>query len=84
LARALLPYERVQYWHYLKGRPMKLSDVDDQQLLPMNALHTAEIIDFFQQAAPENLGVFELGPESGQAIAGFLGVDLDAALPMLP
>src|SRR6185295_11734488 len=36
--RILWPYERVQYWHYLQQRPMKLSEVDDQQLLRMNAL----------------------------------------------
>jgi hypothetical protein len=65
--------------------PMKLSEVDDQQLLRMNALHTAEIIGFFAQAAPQNLGVFELGAENaGRAIAAFLGVDTDAPLPVIP
>ena len=29
---------------------MKLSDVDDQQLLRMNALHTTETIEFSAQA----------------------------------
>ena len=82
--RELLPYERVQYWHYLKERPMTLSDVDNQQLLRMNALHTADIIDFFKQRAPEALGVFELRPESGRAILAFLGIDGDAVLPMVP
>jgi hypothetical protein len=82
--RTLLPFERVQYWHYLKERPMRLSEVDDQQLLRMNALHTADIIDFFQQTAPEALGVFDLRPESGRAILAFLGIDGDAALPMVP
>lgn len=81
--RALLPYERVQYWHYLKERPMTLSEVDNQQLLRMNALHTADVIDFFQQRAPDKLGVFELRPESGRAIAAFLGIDADAGLPMV-
>ena len=79
--RALLPYERVQYWHYLKDRPMTLSEVDNQQLLHMNALHTADVIGFFQQRAPDKLGVFELRPESGPAIAAFLGIDVDAGLP---
>ncbi len=83
--RAFWPYERVQYWHYLQQRPMKLSEVDDQQLLRMNALHTAEIIEFFAQTAPQNLRVFELGAENaGQAIAAFLGVDTDAPLPLIP
>jgi hypothetical protein len=56
--------------------------VDDQQLLRMNALHTAEIIEFFAQTAPQNLGVFELGAENaGRAIAAFVGIDTDAPLP---
>ena len=81
--RALLPYERVQYWHYLAERPMRLSDVDDRQLLRMHAQHTADVIDFFQQGAAGNLGVFELRPESGRAIVAFLGMDADARLPTL-
>ena len=83
--RELWPYERVQYWHYLQQRPMKLSEVDDQQLLRMNALHTAEVIEFFAQAGRQNLGVFELGAENaGRAIASFLGIDTDARLPVVP
>jgi len=82
--RAFLPYERVQYWHYLKERPLAMSDIDDQQLLRMLAQHTASIIEFFQQKAPEALGVFELRPESGPAIVAFLGMDGDTALPMVP
>jgi hypothetical protein len=82
--RAFLPYERVQYWHYLKDRPRTMSDVHDQQLLRMNALHTADIIQFFQQNAPGSLGVFELRPESGPAILAFLGMDGDTALPLVP
>jgi len=83
--RALVPYERVQYWHYLPWKPMRLSDgVDDHQLLRMNTLHTAEIIEFFVRTAPANLGVFELGAEdTGRAIAAFLGVDSEAPLPHL-
>ena len=81
--RALLPYERVQYWHYLMERPMRLSDVDDRHLLRMNAQHTADVIEFFQQGPPGNLGVFELRPESGRAIVAFLGIDADARLPTL-
>jgi Sulfotransferase domain len=81
--RALRPFECVQYWQYLPWRPMRLSDeVDDRQLLRMNALHTAEIVEFFAHAAPANLGVFELGAEdTGRAIAAFLGVDSAAPLP---
>jgi hypothetical protein len=83
--RALWPYERVQYWHYLQQRPMKLAEIDDQELLRMNALHTAEIIEFFAQTAPQNLNVFELGAENaGRAIAAFLGVDTDARLTVIP
>jgi hypothetical protein len=83
--RILWPYERVQYWHYLQQRPMKLSEVDDQQLLRMNALHTAKIIGFFSEAAPHNLGVFELGADNaGREIAAFLGLDTDASLPFIP
>ena len=82
--RELWPCERVQYWHYFKGRPSRLTDVDDQQLLRMNALHTAEVIDFFRQMAPEKLGVFELRPESGQSIAAFLGVDTNVELTLIP
>lgn len=80
--RVFLPYERVQYWHYLKWRPARLSEVDDHQLLLMNARHTADVITFFQQAAPDNLGVFELDSESGRSIAAFLGVGAGAALPI--
>jgi hypothetical protein len=51
----------------------------------MNALHTAEIIEFFAQMAPQNLGVFELGAENaGREIAAFLGLDSDAPLPIVP
>jgi len=64
---------------------MKLSEVDDQQLLRMNALQTAEIIEFFARAAPQNLGVFELGAEkAGREISAFLGLDSDAPLPIVP
>ena len=84
-ARMLWPYERVQYWHYLQERPMKLSELHDQQLLRMNAHHTAESIECFAQAAPHNLGVFELGAENaGREIAAFLGLDSDAPLPIVP
>jgi len=83
--RMLWPYERVQYWHYLRQKPMKLSEVDDQQLLRMNALHTAEIIEFFAQVAPQNLGVFELGAENaGRQISSFLGLNSDTLLPIVP
>ena len=82
--RALFPCERVQYWHYLKWRPNKLSEVTDQQLLRMNAQHTADVIDFFQHTSADSLGVFELRPESGQAIAEFLNVDAGAVLPLVP
>jgi len=83
--RMLWPYERVQYWHYLQQKPMKLSEVDDQQLLRMNALHTAEIIEFFAQVAPQNLGVFELGAENaGRQISSFLGLNSDTLLPIVP
>jgi hypothetical protein len=82
--RGLWPYERVQYWHYLQQRPMKLAEVDDHQLLRVNALHTAETIEFFAQTAPQNLNVFELGAENtGRAIGAFLGVDTNASLPVI-
>jgi hypothetical protein len=82
--RTLWPYERVQYWHYLQQRPLKLSEVDDQQLLRMNAKHTTDIIEFFTQMAPHNLGVFELGAENtGRVIAAFLGIDNNNPLPVI-
>lgn len=78
--RALLPYERVQYWRYLDERPMRLADVEDRQLLRMHAQHMVDVIDFFQRMAPRSLGVFELRPESGRAICAFLGLEADAPL----
>lgn len=82
--RKLLPCERVQYWHYLKWRPKTLSEVADKQLLCMHAQHTAEVIDFFEHTSVDSLGVFELRPESGKAIAAFLNIDAGAALPLVP
>jgi hypothetical protein len=81
--RAFVPYECVQYWRYLPWNPIGLSDVaDDRQLLRMNTLHSAQIIEFFTEAAPANLGVFDLGGEdTGAAIAAFLNVDSDAPFP---
>lgn len=61
-----------------------MPDIDDQQLLRMHALHTADIIEFFQHNAPEALGVFELRAESGPAIAAFLGMHGEPALPVAP
>ena len=82
--RALLPCERVQYWQYLTWRPKTLSGVADKQLLRMNAQHTADVIDFFERTSADSLGVFELRPESGQAIAAFLNIDAGAVLPLVP
>jgi hypothetical protein len=82
--RKLLPCERVQYWHYLTWQPKTLSGVADKQLLRMNAQHTADVIDFFERTSADSLGVFELRPESGQAIAAFLNIDAGAVLPLVP
>jgi hypothetical protein len=82
--RMLWPCERVQYWHYLKWRPNQLSEVADKQLLRMHAQHTADVIDFFERTSADSLGVFELRPESGQAIAAFLNLDAGAELPLVP
>jgi hypothetical protein len=82
--RMLWPCERVQYWHYLKWRPNQLSEVADKQLLRMHAQHTADVIDFFERTSADSLGIFELRPESGQAIAAFLNLDAGAELPLVP
>jgi hypothetical protein len=82
--RMLLPCERVQYWHYLTWRPKALTEVADKQLLRMHAQHTADVIGFFGRTSADSLGVFELRPESGQAIAAFLKLDADAVLPLVP
>lgn len=82
--RMLLPCERVQYWQYLTWQPETLSGVADKQLLRMNARHTADVIDFFETTSADSLGVFELRPESGQAIAAFLNLDAGAVLPLVP
>ena len=82
--RPLLPCERVQYWHYLTWRPNALSKVADKQLLGMHAQHTADVIGFFERISADSLGVFELRPESGPAIAAFLNMDAGAVLPLVP
>jgi hypothetical protein len=82
--RMLWPCERVQYWHYLTWRPKALAGVADKQLLRMHAQHTADVIDFFERTSADSLGVFELRPESGQAIAAFLNLDAGAELPLVP
>jgi hypothetical protein len=81
--RSLWPYERVQYWQYLPWRPTRLADeVSNEQLLQMNALHTTRVIGFFSEAAPANLGVFDLSADdTGRRIAFFLGIENDAPLP---
>jgi hypothetical protein len=50
----------------------------------MHAQHTADVIDFFERTSADSLGVFELRPESGQAIAAFLNIDAGAVLPLVP
>jgi hypothetical protein len=82
--RKLLPFERVQYWQYLTWRPKDLSNVTDKQLLRMHVQHTADVIDFFERTSADSLGVFELRPESGQAVAAFLDIDAGAVLPLVP
>ena len=81
--RRLHPYERIQYWHYFTWKPLRLAgEVDDQQLLRMNAMHTAQIIDFFAEVAPHKLRIFELGSEdTGVAMGSFLGVPTRNLLP---
>jgi hypothetical protein len=82
--RTFFPCERVQYWHYLEWQPEALFEVADRQLLRMHAQHTADVINFFDRKSADSLGVFELRPESGQAIAAFLNIDAAAVLPLVP
>ena len=78
------PYVRTVYWTYLDWRPRRIEQISDAQLIWMHGRHTADVIGFFQQAAPHKLGVFDLyASDTGQKIAGFLGIDSNRSLPHL-
>jgi hypothetical protein len=67
------PVERVQYWRYLKDKPVGLADVSSHRLMAMQARHMAEVIDYFQ-AEPARLAVIGLDePDAGERLQMFLG-----------
>jgi glycosyltransferase involved in cell wall biosynthesis len=71
--RLLDPYERVQYWHYLTGRPISLAGVDDARLVEMHARHYRALAEHF--AGRGNFLLVELAdPRIGARMAAFLGV----------
>jgi hypothetical protein len=69
--RSLYPYEKVQYWRYLKDKPESLVDVTDDDLVLMFVEHYVELHKFFSNK--RNFKLFNLeDPELGHNICDFL------------
>ncbi len=72
-SRPLDPYERVQYWHYLKDRPAALDEVTDERLLQMHRRHHRELAKHF--AGRDNFISVDLAdPRIGEKLSAFLQV----------
>ncbi len=71
--RDLTPFERTQYWRYLRERPASLRTVSDAQLHRAFLTHHRDVLLFFEGRS--NLLFRHLeDPSAGQAICRFLGV----------
>jgi hypothetical protein len=80
--RNFRPYARVVYWKYFHWRPQRLDELTDAQLMWMYSQHTADVIDFFIETAPANLGVFDLcAADVGEKIAVFVGIQSPVPFP---
>jgi hypothetical protein len=82
--RDFAPYVRTVYWTYFDRRPARIDELSDADLLWLHGRHLADVIEFFGQAGPEQLGVFDLyAPDSGPRLAAFLGIESRRPLPHL-
>lgn len=71
--RELDPFEKVQYWHYLKDRPRHLHGLPDERLLEMHIRHHGNLLNFF--AKTPNFRLFHLTDSHvGEKLAAFLGL----------
>jgi hypothetical protein len=84
-ARDFDPFERVQYWHYFTDRPLSLAVLSDEQLEWMHRQHSAEVMAFFAEHAPDQFlaGGLE-DSDCGPRIGAFLDCEHAPALPRLP
>jgi glycosyltransferase involved in cell wall biosynthesis len=71
--RKLDPYERVQYWRYLEGKPESLDDVSDDSLVAVYLRHHEELVNYF--AGRGNFMLANLSdPDIGKKLSAFLKV----------
>jgi hypothetical protein len=76
--RDFQPFARIQYWHYLKGRPARIEQITDADLVGMYEKHLDAMSSYFGP----RLGVFELlDPECGSKVAAHLGIESTMRLP---
>jgi hypothetical protein len=76
--RNFQPFARIQYWHYLKGRPSCIEQLTDADLVCMYEQHLHAVSSYFGP----RLGVFELlDPECGTKVAAHLGINSTMRLP---
>jgi glycosyltransferase involved in cell wall biosynthesis len=71
--RPLDPYERVQYWHYLKDKPQSLDAVSDERLVDMHRRHHQALARYFA-GRDDFIAVDMADPEIGAKLSVFLGV----------
>jgi hypothetical protein len=68
------PFVRALYWTYFDWRPRRIDDLTDAQLIWMHCQHTANVVSFFAEAAPSQLGCFDLtDKDCGAKLAAFVG-----------
>jgi hypothetical protein len=68
------PYVRALYWTYFPWWPRRIDDLTDAQLIWMHCQHTANVVSFFADAAPSQLGCFDLtDKDCGAKLAAFVG-----------
>jgi hypothetical protein len=80
-ARPFAAPEKVQYWQYFPGKPERIGDLDDSQLVAMYGEHTARVEAHFA-SRPERLGVFQISDsDTPRRIAAFLGIDSTKPFP---
>jgi Sulfotransferase domain/EF hand len=74
LGQSLLPVDaRILYYQYVAGRPARLSDVSDDELMQMHREHHERIVVHFR--GNPNFAMFELeDPKLGERICAFLGL----------
>jgi Sulfotransferase domain len=71
--RPLSAFSRVLYWHYLPGRPERLTDVSDAELIEMHRQHHQAISRHF--SGKPTFALFDLDePQLGERICTFLGL----------